>query len=58
MSEAKCGTCKYNTNDFVCHPHCSGCNGVSKYEPLITKEIPGLESNDIKKRGGTVEKID
>lgn len=28
----KCAACRYNTNDFVCHPHCGGCDGKSKYE--------------------------
>ncbi|EQB20033.1 hypothetical protein UNSWDHB_2619 [Dehalobacter sp. UNSWDHB] len=27
-----CLICKYNTNDFVCHPHCGGCSGTSHYE--------------------------
>lgn len=26
-----CPACQYNTNDFVCHPHCGGCDGKSKY---------------------------
>lgn len=29
-----CEACRYNTNSFVCHPHCGGCDGVSKYEPV------------------------
>lgn len=33
----KCRTCKYNTNDYVCHPHCGGCDGASKYEPKTLK---------------------
>lgn len=28
----KCYICKYNTNSLVCHPHCGGCDGKSKYE--------------------------
>ena len=28
----KCESCSYNTGDYVCHPHCSGCNGRSKFE--------------------------
>lgn len=28
----KCYKCRYNTKYFVCHPHCSGCDGTSKYE--------------------------
>ena len=28
----KCVTCRYNTNDYVCHPNCNGCNGSSHYE--------------------------
>ena len=27
-----CGACKYNTNDYVTHPHCGGCDGFTKYE--------------------------
>lgn len=27
----QCEKCKYNTNDYVCHPHCSGCDGKSKF---------------------------
>lgn len=29
--EDQCEKCKYNTNDYVCHPHCSGCDGKSKF---------------------------
>lgn len=29
-----CPVCNYNTNDFVAHPHCGGCDGVSKFEPM------------------------
>lgn len=43
-----CGTCKYNTDDYVCHPHCGGCDGVSKYEPLTTKVISGLTNSEEK----------
>lgn len=32
FNSSKCQTCKYNTNDYVCHPHCGGCDGRSKYE--------------------------
>ena len=28
----KCVTCRYNTNDYICHPNCSGCDGSSHYE--------------------------
>ncbi len=36
----KCPTCRYNTNDFVCHPHCSGCDGKSNYEEACNgKEV-------------------
>lgn len=28
----KCVACRYNTNDYVCHPHCSGCDGKKNYE--------------------------
>lgn len=27
-----CFVCRYNTNDYVCHPHCGGCDGTSNYE--------------------------
>lgn len=27
-----CGACRYDTNDFVAHPHCGGCDGFTKYE--------------------------
>lgn len=33
----KCVTCRFNTNDYVCHPHCSGCDGKSNYERGIFK---------------------
>ncbi|MCM1165650.1 MAG: hypothetical protein NC401_06530 [Ruminococcus sp.] len=33
----KCVTCRFNTNHPVCHPHCSGCDGKSKYEPVKLK---------------------
>lgn len=33
----KCATCRFNTNDYVCHPHCSGCDGKSNYERGIFK---------------------
>lgn len=33
----KCGTCKYNTNHPVCHPHCGGCDGQNRYEPRNLK---------------------
>ena len=36
--EAGCGTCRYNTNDIVAHPHCSGCDGISKYKQCPAKE--------------------
>lgn len=35
-TESKCENCLYNTNDFVCNPHCGGCDGITKYVP---KEI-------------------
>ncbi len=28
-----CEACNYNTFDFVAHPHCGGCDGVSKFAP-------------------------
>lgn len=33
----KCVSCRYNTNSYVCHPHCSGCDGKSNYERGIFK---------------------
>lgn len=27
-----CAACRYNTDDFVCHPHCGGCDGRSCYQ--------------------------
>lgn len=32
-----CLTCRYNTNDYACHPHCSGCDGQSKFTPQALK---------------------
>lgn len=29
-----CPCCNYYTRDFVAHPHCGGCDGVSKFEPM------------------------
>lgn len=26
-----CCFCKFNTYDFVCHPHCDGCDGKNKF---------------------------
>lgn len=26
-----CEYCKYNSYDYVCHFHCSGCDGKSKF---------------------------
>lgn len=42
--EHTCDGCRYNTNDYVCHPHCSGCDGKSHFEkkPLEQKLIGGL----------------
>ena len=31
LEGVKCNLCKYNTNSPVCHPHCSGCDGQSKF---------------------------
>ncbi|MCK9477975.1 MAG: hypothetical protein M0R40_00550 [Firmicutes bacterium] len=36
MNKSKCGDCKYNTNSYVCHPNCGGCDGQSNY---ISREI-------------------
>ena len=35
----KCTACKYNTNDYVCHPHCGGCDGQSKFIPRAAQEL-------------------
>lgn len=32
-----CLTCRYNMNDYACHPRCGGCNGSSAYEPKSIK---------------------
>lgn len=32
----QCERCRYNTNDYVCHPHCSGCDGKSHF---VEKEL-------------------
>lgn len=43
--ESPCDGCRYNTNDYVCHPHCGGCDGKSHYEnkkPLADDLIGGL----------------
>lgn len=43
----QCEKCKYNTNDYVCHPHCSGCDGKSKFvsgKPLGQKLTDGLRT--------------
>ncbi len=43
----QCEQCKYNTNDYVCHPHCSGCDGKSKFvsrKPLGQKLTDGLRA--------------
>ena len=37
MPPDKGGICRYHTNDDVCHPHCSGCDGQSKFEPKTLK---------------------
>lgn len=29
-----CPCCNYYTSDFVAHPHCGGCDGASKFEPI------------------------
>lgn len=44
--DASCEKCKYNTNDFICHPHCSGCNGKSKFvsrKPPTDNLLGGLK---------------
>ena len=41
-----CFICRYNTNDYVCHPHCGGCDGKSNYE-RGKREMKGL--NEIAK---------
>lgn len=35
----KCTTCKYNTNDYACHPHCGGCDGQSKFAPRAPQAL-------------------
>lgn len=35
----KCTACKYNTNDYVCHPHCGGCDGQSKFVPRAAQTL-------------------
>ncbi len=32
-----CPACRNNTNDFVCRPECSGCDGFSEYLPRNAK---------------------
>ena len=33
-----CSVCRFNTNDFVCHPHCSGCDDdYSKFVQRVPK---------------------
>lgn len=32
-----CVACRYNTRDFVAHPHCSGCDGVKHFEKIEQK---------------------
>lgn len=34
-----CSVCRYDTNDFVAHPHCGGCDGVSKFERRKRHEV-------------------
>ncbi len=41
----QCKRCRYNTNDYVCHPHCSGCDGKSHFvekEPLEQTLFDGM----------------
>lgn len=43
----QCEKCKYNTNDYVCHPHCSGCDGKSNFvseKPLGQTLTDGLRA--------------
>ncbi len=44
--EHPCDGCRYNTNDYVCHPHCSGCDGKSHFEkkPFGRGLINGLRA--------------
>lgn len=37
MPPDKCGICRYNTNDYVCHPNCGGCDGKSHFKPYSLK---------------------
>lgn len=34
----QCNRCRYNTNDVVCHPHCGGCNGNSRFERRTSEQ--------------------
>lgn len=43
----RCERCRYNTNDYICHPHCSGCDGKSHFvdnEPPEQTLIDGLKT--------------
>lgn len=46
IKDDKCEKCKYNTNDYVCHPHCSVCDGKSHFvskKPLKQILVDGLK---------------
>lgn len=56
----KCETCRYDTGDYVCHPHCGGCDGKSKYVPKAPKYIDAvkLKEDVIKKSNAPSDKWD
>lgn len=49
QESGQCNRCRYNTNDFICHPHCGGCDGSSRFEsrtseqPIEQKMLNGLK---------------
>ena len=52
-TSTKCDICRYNTNDYVCHPHCGGCDGqafdkLAAYEDteLTPKEVKALQEDN------------
>lgn len=48
----KCITCRYNTNDYICHPKCSGCDGHSHYErgKFVMKNLNERDTTKEQKR--------
>lgn len=57
--EHPCDGCRYNTNDYVCHPHCSGCDGKSHFEkkPFGRGLICKVTGREIKPDGDTFYKV-